>query len=202
MNSSVADNRLEKAALRKSMLVRRAAADPDVLRAASDRVTALVTALPEFKGAKTLLAYLALPQEVQTDRIIERAWRAGIQVAVPAARLDGEYVPVWLKPGDAVAAARFRVPEPVVQVPSKPDRFDLVIVPGVAFTTGGARLGHGKGFYDRLLARLGRRARCKMGICLEFQMVQAMPVSDRDVGMDGVVTEDRVYRPVVTAGNV
>ncbi len=198
MNSSSGDHREAKAALRVAMLARRAAVAPDILRAASDRVLAQVTALPEFKGARTLLIYLALPQEVQTNRIIERAWQAGVQVAVPAARLDGEYSPVWLKPGDAVAAARFRVPEPVVQVPAKPDRFDLVVVPGVAFTAEGARLGHGKGFYDRLLARLGRRGRCKLGLCLEAQLVLAMPVSDQDVGMDGVVTEARVYRSRVS----
>jgi 5-formyltetrahydrofolate cyclo-ligase len=197
MNSNGADNSAAKAALRVAMLARRVASDPDVIKAASERAASNITALPEFKGAKTILVYLARPQEVQTDRIIECAWQAGIQVAVPAARLDGEYVPVWLKPGDAVALARFRVPEPVVQVLAKPDRFDLVIVPGVAFTEEGARLGHGKGFYDRMLARLGRRARCKMGICFQFQLVPAMPVSDRDVGMDGVVTEDRVYRSAV-----
>lgn len=198
MSSNGGAERDAKSALRATMLGRRTAIDPDVVRAASARLAERVTLLPEFKAAETVLTYLALPQEAQTERIIECAWLAGKQVAVPAARLDREYVPVWVKPGDAVATARFGVREPVVQVPAKPDRFDLVIVPGVAFTGSGARLGHGKGFYDRLLARLGARVRCKMGLCLDFQVVQAIPVTEWDVGMDVVVTEDRVYRSPAT----
>jgi 5-formyltetrahydrofolate cyclo-ligase len=183
-----------KATLRAAALARRRSTDAATLRSASARIADRVTVLPEFKAAGTILAYLALPQEAQTARIMEYAWLAGKQVAVPAARLDGEYVPVWLKPGDSVARGRFDVPEPVVQAPAKPDRFDLVIVPGVAFTAAGARLGHGKGYYDRMLARLGRRAGCKVGIGLEFQILAVVPVTASDVGMDVVVTEEKVYR--------
>jgi 5-formyltetrahydrofolate cyclo-ligase len=192
--------RQTKATLRAALLTQRMRTDPDTIRAASVRIAERVVALPEFGRAGTVLAYLALPQEAQTAGIIECAWLAGKQVAVPAARLDGEYVPVWLKPGDTVAAARFGVPEPVIQMPAKPDRFDLVIVPGVAFTAAGARLGHGKGFYDRLLARLGRRAGCKVGIGLGYQILPGIPVTETDVGMDAVVTEDRLYRSLVAGG--
>jgi 5-formyltetrahydrofolate cyclo-ligase len=197
--TAASDVRESKAALREAARGRRDALPPDRRRAESERIAEQIATLAEFAGAEVVLGYLPLPHEVETAGILTRAWRAGKQVAVPAARDDREYAPVWLKPDDAVAAGRFRVPEPVSRAWAKPDRFDLVVVPGLAFTPAGARLGHGKGFYDRMLARLGKRTVRRVGVCFECQLVPALPVTETDVGMDIVVTGKAVYRsPVVT----
>ena len=201
MKASLTTTLGDKAALRKVLHAEREALEPERVQAESAWITERVTALPEFRQAETVLGYLAKPHEAQTARMLEAAWRAGKRVAVPAARIDGEYMPAWLTPGDTVKATRFGVPEPVTPVWAKPDRFDLVIVPGVAFAASGARLGHGKGFYDRMLARLGRRAACKVGVCFGFQLAPDLPVEEYDVNMDIVVAGDQVYRsPAMTGG--
>jgi 5-formyltetrahydrofolate cyclo-ligase len=190
-----------KAALRGVMLASRKASDPDAVRLASEAIAEQVMNLPEFVAATVILGYLNMPKEVSTARILNRAWELGKQVAVPAERMDGEYAPVWLTPGDPVVTVRFGVPEPATHAWAKPDRFDLIVIPGVAFSPAGARLGHGRGYYDRMLARLRQHAGCRLGLCMEYQLVPGVPMTEDDVNMDMVVTEQAVYRsPVMTGG--
>ncbi len=64
------------------------------------------------------------------------------------------------------------------------EAIDVVLVPGVAFTRAGARLGRGKGFYDRHLERLP--AAYKRGVCFPYQIVESIPCEAHDIQMDYV----------------
>lgn len=65
---------------------------------------------------------------------------------------------------------------------------DLVLVPGLAFTPTGERLGQGGGWYDRFLAQVN--ARCvTIGVCFAVQICEELPVEPHDVSMAYVVTE-------------
>ena len=81
------------------------------------------------------------------------------------------------------------VPESGID-PSWPD---LVIVPGLAFTRAGDRLGQGGGWYDRFLSEV--RADCvTVGVCFAEQVVGELPVEAHDVMVDHVVTDSGVVR--------
>jgi 5-formyltetrahydrofolate cyclo-ligase len=68
---------------------------------------------------------------------------------------------------------------------------DVVIVPGVAFTASGDRLGQGGGWYDRFLAAI--RPECvTIGVGFDLQVVDAVPVEPHDVRLDHVVTESGI----------
>jgi 5-formyltetrahydrofolate cyclo-ligase len=83
---------------------------------------------------------------------------------------------------------RWEDPERACQV----DELDIVIVPGVAFSRAGARLGNGQGYYDRLLEHV--RADCPLvALCYECQLFDNLIVGPHDVFMDKVVTENSVY---------
>ncbi|HEY3583930.1 MAG TPA: 5-formyltetrahydrofolate cyclo-ligase, partial [Casimicrobiaceae bacterium] len=69
------------------------------------------------------------------------------------------------------------------------DRFDVVIVPGVAFDARGGRLGYGGGFYDRLLPAMPRAQR--IAGAFELQIVARVPAAAHDVGVDWIATEQR-----------
>jgi 5-formyltetrahydrofolate cyclo-ligase len=69
---------------------------------------------------------------------------------------------------------------------------DFAFVPGVAFDRRGGRLGHGAGFYDKLLGSSDRRPRLIAG-AFEVQVVDELPLERHDVLMDLVVTESRFY---------
>lgn len=81
------------------------------------------------------------------------------------------------------------VPESEVE-PAWPD---VVIVPGLAFTASGDRLGQGGGWYDRFLAAV--RPECvSIGVCFGEQIVDAVPLEPHDIVVDHVVTDAGVLR--------
>ena len=87
--------------------------------------------------------------------------------------------PTELQPG------RFGIREPrKVTAPAIPD---LIVVPGLAFTLDGRRLGHGAGFYDRFLVDLPTRTR-KIGVCFDFQIVAEISSEKHDIPVDRIVT--------------
>ncbi|MCK6600954.1 MAG: 5-formyltetrahydrofolate cyclo-ligase [Bacteroidetes bacterium] len=65
---------------------------------------------------------------------------------------------------------------------------DVVIVPGLAFTDSGIRLGWGKGYYDSFLAQLPSTVQ-KVGVCFQFQIAGELPADSWDIQMDFLVTE-------------
>jgi 5-formyltetrahydrofolate cyclo-ligase len=69
---------------------------------------------------------------------------------------------------------------------------ELIIVPGVAFDSSGGRIGHGKGYYDRLLRNVTPATRI-VALAFECQMFAEIPMLDQDAFMDKVVTERAVY---------
>lgn len=69
-----------------------------------------------------------------------------------------------------------------------PTSLDVVVVPGVAFTTAGERLGQGGGWYDRYLPRL--RSTClTVGVGFAEQVVDSLPTEAHDVMLDSVITD-------------
>ena len=186
-----------KAALRDALRARRATLDPTWAAEAAERIAERLLDLPEVRAAHVLMGYLAVPGEAGVDAVLRAAQAADIRVCVPAAHGAQEYDPAWL-PGDEAA---LRAGAWGIREPASPDWvdgdtvIDVVLVPGVAFDAHGGRLGHGKGFYDRMLARLGGRVRCRIGVAFGFQIVEAVPCGPRDVRMEAVVVEARVHRP-------
>lgn len=67
---------------------------------------------------------------------------------------------------------------------------DVLIVPGIAFTKKGERLGRGKGFYDRYLS--GYKG-LKVGVCFKEQLRDAIPVEEHDVVMNYVISEEGIF---------
>lgn len=66
---------------------------------------------------------------------------------------------------------------------------EVLLIPGMAFTEDGGRLGRGKGYYDRYLEN---HRGLKIGLCFEFQILDRLPREDHDIEMDFLVTEKRV----------
>ena len=67
---------------------------------------------------------------------------------------------------------------------------DFLLVPGLAFTGAGNRLGRGGGFYDRLLGNPGRRgAGVAVGIGFGFHLLPALPLEAHDAPLDEIVTD-------------
>jgi 5-formyltetrahydrofolate cyclo-ligase len=75
-----------------------------------------------------------------------------------------------------------REPDPIRTV----ERLDAIVLPGLAFTETGIRMGQGAGFYDRFL-EIARADTIKIGVCFDFQVVKAIPREEHDVNVDLLV---------------
>ena len=158
-------------------------------RLAQDRLMGLA----EFEGASCVACYLALPSEVQTDLIMEACWSAGKTVCVPVFRPETKgYAMSVLERGAARVEGRLGIAEPAAPAWVADDQPDFAVVPGVAFDAGGGRLGHGGGYYDRLLVQYGAAAR--VGLAFEIQVLAHVPTDEKDVPMQMIVTGERIIR--------
>lgn len=192
---------IAKSALRVILRRRRARLGPGVLRAASDRIQRTILRLPEWRQARRVCLYLALPGEPRTARLLRDCRASGRTVLVPAYNpVARRYMPARLGPDTVVRPGRGSVPEPVRPRWAPSLAVDLVVVPGLAFDRSGRRLGRGGGHYDRLLAGRALRGAFKIGLALEVQMTPRVPAERHDVAMDAVATEAGIWRAPRSAG--
>lgn len=166
--------------------VRNRAMSPEARLVASREIFNRVEGLEAFAAARTVGFFCSLPDEPDTSEVLAR-WSVGKCVAVP--RVEGDtmrffrYDPRTQRPG------AFGIEEPGPQAElCDPGELDLIVVPGVAFTAAGQRMGRGRGYYDRYLSQPGVRA-VKVGVCFAHQLVVSLPVEPHDVTMDRVVTD-------------
>ena len=87
----------------------------------------------------------------------------------------------------------FGIPEPSQDEPTlEPEDLDVLLVPGLAFTQSGDRLGQGGGYYDRLMPRLRDDAK-RVGLCHGWQVVETLPTHPHDVRVTHIVTENETF---------
>lgn len=194
MNAVPPECPMRKEELRARIRGGRLALTPDWVRSASRAIAERVRALPSFQRAATVCGYAARADEAQTDAILQAAWAAGKRVAIPAwSETEHEYWPAWLTATDPTVAGRFRIDEPVHVRWVEGERLEVVLVPGLAFDAGGRRLGHGKGYYDRMLVSPVLASAFKVGLAFGFQIATEVPVCAGDIPVDVVVTETTQY---------
>ena len=181
-----------KEQIRADMRRRRRDVRPDDLQRASETVQRTATGIAALREARTVGCYLATPGEVQTDRLL--AWLHGERkdVCVPAWDADtGRYALVRMRAGDEPVPGPHGAPEPVGAERITNTAVDVFLVPGLAFDRQGARLGHGGGHFDRLLAASADTLR--IGLAFAWQVVPELPTAPHDEGMDLVITETETF---------
>ena len=152
-----------------------------------------LAALSEFKKAKRVCCYNALPGEVETDFIVAMCWTDGKDVCVPAFRKGmNQYGLAELRKGMKMEPGHFGVAEPVDLEWVFGESVDIFVVPGLAFDSSGGRVGHGGGYYDMILRGMEKKV-FKAGLAFDYQILERIPMLAGDVGMDVVITEKRVF---------
>jgi 5-formyltetrahydrofolate cyclo-ligase len=184
--------KLEKTVLRRNMRATRLALDEPTRARASQTICARLMALPEIRNAGAVAVYLAAGSEANIDALAVQLLQQGKTVAAPVlsppsfARLHGvEQI--------AVASNGLRQPlrhsaQDVVAAAA----LEVILLPGLAFSRSGARLGQGVGWYDRVLASAPRAV--TIGVCFDCQLLQDIPVEAHDRRASVVVTETQVIR--------
>jgi 5-formyltetrahydrofolate cyclo-ligase len=122
----------------------------------------------------------------------------GKTIVVPWCNDQGELELFRLESMDDLALGMYKILEPKPELRHLPERqvdvksLDIVMVPGVAFTREGARMGHGKGYYDKLLEH-ARPDAPLVALAFECQLFPEIPTQAHDVFMDKIITEKGVY---------
>jgi 5-formyltetrahydrofolate cyclo-ligase len=183
-----------KKALRTMLQQRLAEVDAAELLRRSAAACALLTATPEYQAASTLMFYLPLRHEVDTRHLALHGWQDQKFLTVPLVSYEQKHmIPIELRSlDDAMESDHYGVRTPRGQ-PQPVESIDLVVVPGLGFDRHGYRIGRGMGLYDRFLARKGFRGKT-CGLCLEEQVVDAVPTGEHDVRLNMLVTDRGVIR--------
>jgi len=129
--------------------------------------------------------------EVETHDLIERLLRDGKTVVVPKIVSRRRMIAVKIKGLGELKKGEHGMLEPADQKLYL-GPIDVCVTPGLAFTTSGDRLGFGRGYYDRFLARFHRVIR--IAPAFECQLVEHIPTDEDDQAMRLIVTEERVIR--------
>ncbi|MEM6258871.1 MAG: 5-formyltetrahydrofolate cyclo-ligase [Planctomycetota bacterium] len=146
----------------------------------------LVLSNDRVQRADSVFAYIGTGSEVATDMLIIGLRVVGKTVVVPLVTDEpGMMRTVAIDSLKPCIPNRFGIPEPAHHRPFR-ETPDVTLVPGLAFTRAGARLGQGGGYYDRYLAQ--HPATYKIGICFNEQLGDVLPTSEHDICMDEVVT--------------
>lgn len=139
-----------------------------------------------FKRAKTIMIFISFGGEVETMGMIKEAEKMGKIVAVPVCRRNKSMRPSIFSDRVKLTSGLYEVYEPAIKKFVDSDKLDLVIVPGVAFDRKGNRLGRGKGYYDRFLARLPSKT-AAIGLAFDFQILPLVPTTRLDKKVNRVI---------------
>ena len=154
--------------------------------------TNVVDRLRHLGDHLTVLAFQGVRSEPDTAGLVELLEANGHRVLLP--RVEGEHlVAVAHCSGDMLHVGAFGIAEPDGPA-ADPAVVDVVLVPGLAFTRDGRRLGQGGGFYDRFLPML--RAGCvTIGVCFAEQVVEDLPSEEHDWVLHDLVTDGDLQSP-------
>ena len=174
---------MDKKELRRAIREQKRAMTEEEILSRSQRLGEMFLATPAYQNAKTIYGYLPYNQEVRTVPILQRALDDGKQVAVP--KIYGDTMRfLYLSDLSKVAENDMGIPEPIADGPVAEDETALVLMPGVAFTKTGDRMGYGGGFYDRFLSAEPNHP--TIALCYDFQIVEHLPTEEFDIPVDQV----------------
>lgn len=145
-----------------------------------------------FFSANRIGVYLPTWDEVDTEEIISRSWRADKEIFAPVIVAERELLFCSLRPQSRIEVSRFGTLEPRDEAPIDARQLDVVIVPLVSFDSNGHRIGMGGGFYDRCFhfqKRFSGWQKPKLvGLAFSCQQVEKIALNRWDIPLYTVFT--------------
>ena len=181
-----------KKGLRADILKKFGSFDSQALETKSLRIKEKLFSLEAFQKAGCVCFYCSLPLEVDTKGMIDEALALGKRIIVPLTNLENKELRLYeitdrrtdLEQG----AFGIMEPRPDKALHAHLAQAQCLVVPGVVFDKKNHRIGHGGGYYDRLLEKCPPGV-LKIGLAFSFQVVQEIPAEAHDVPLDIVLTE-------------
>lgn len=181
----------DKSGLRRRLLEEVKRLSEPEKKVASERICARLAGQTCWERARAVLFFAPTYQEPDIGPLVAKARLEGKQIAYPRFQPgEGRYeAALVVDPERDLTLGRFGIAEPNRDCAALTlNQLDLILVPGVGFSPNGARLGRGRGYYDRLLARADN---IKCGVAYDCQVVVEVPQEEHDIRMDYLVTPTR-----------
>lgn len=173
----------DKKLLRRAVRERLAMIDADDVLERSVAICEEVKKHLAVSGAKVVALFSPLGDEPRLWSLVEQLAQS-LSVVLP--RVEGDSMNFYSYDNKLMAIGAYGINEPQSGVLVPACKIEAIVVPGVAFTVNGARMGRGKGFYDKYLSQSDFAA-LKIGVCYREQIVADIPVELHDIPMDVVV---------------
>ncbi|MEI6518617.1 MAG: 5-formyltetrahydrofolate cyclo-ligase [bacterium] len=152
-----------------------------------------VCSVPEFLNSKCIAGYISFKGEVDLSSIFNDAFNLEKTLVLPATEPQNHKMFFReINNLDTLVAGGYGILEPPTEnrvIDLK--KIDLIIVPGVAFSRNGARLGYGGGYYDGLLAQTES---LKIAVAYSGQVYNEIPTDEYDIMMDYLITEHEILK--------
>lgn len=130
-----------------------------------------------------LALFSPLPDEIDISSLLHYF---SCRILLPRIADDGVGMDFYDYSPDEIKVGAYGISEPQNGVACRASEIDVMVVPGVAFSPDGARLGRGKGYYDRYMSQPDFRA-YTIGVCYEHQIYDELPVEPHDCRVDRVI---------------
>ncbi len=189
------DIRAAKEQIRKDMAKTAGALNGKQLVEKNQGIEQRLFEFANFLEARIALLYVSGEHEVPTGGIIKRAFEYQKIVVLPVFDPNRRKMAVFkidhpdkdLIPGPRGVAE----PNPARCKVVPLNRIDIAIIPGLAFDEKGARIGSGRGYYDRFIPELPITTR-KVALAYEEQVVPQLPTDPHDKYVDIIITDKRI----------
>lgn len=175
----------DKTQIRRHVKNQLAALDAKSRASASFTLRQAVSQLPGWDQAHTVAAFMPLPDEPDLSPL---SWLPDRRVLLPV--VQGHELSFGeVRDEEDLVRGAFGILEPAPHRTAVTTIADanIILVPGIAFTREGFRLGRGLGFYDRALAVLPRSV-LRIGVCFAPQIMDELPVEAHDQKVDLVLS--------------
>lgn len=179
---------MDKYSLRRDFILKRKSLSPKVVDAKSHKVFENFKVCNFKEEIKKTLVYLPINNEVDTKLLLEYLIQKNIDLFLPT-YINRMWIISKFVDDEALTDGPHGTRQPILVKKVDVENLDLAIVPGVAFSKDGFRLGYGKGVYDKLLNNFSG---IKVGLVYDFQIVNNFSPEDHDVKMDYLITESRI----------
>ena len=176
--------REEKLRLRKQIIEHMNSLSKERYTTLSEQIAFSLYEQKEWAEAKTIGITLSMENEVNTYPIIEKAWEEGKKVVVPKCNKEARTMSFRkISNFDQLETVYMNLREPIPALTEEvnADEIDLQIVPGVAYTERGERIGYGGGYYDRYLMHYKGKT---LSLAYSFQMVDHIPIEPFDKNVE------------------
>jgi 5-formyltetrahydrofolate cyclo-ligase len=180
---------MNKNTLREELLEKRRKLEKEEVIEKGNIIKEKLFSLEEYKKAKTVMFFVSFGKEIYTHDMVQEALKGKDKTIVVPKIVDFEVVPCIIENFSRLQRSNYGILEPIEVNEADLHKIDIILVPGIGFDKKGYRIGFGKGYYDKFLKKIEA---LKIGLCMDFEIIENIPYNEWDVPMDIVMSEKQI----------